>query len=103
MRVKCFFIDLHAFNIINVEKNYISQIIHFERDRGEELFNIVSITSFHVDKGVLQTRNVKNAIGKTIEQRYRVLKVTEYKQNYQDNEPYGEPVIREYEKEEIVE
>lgn len=97
------FIDLHEFNIINVENNYISQIIHFERDNGKDLFDIVSITSFYVDRGDMQTRNVKTTIGKTIEQRYRILKVTEYIQNYKDNKPYGEPIIREYEKEEIVE
>ena len=97
------FIDLHAFNIINVENNYISQIIHFERDNGKDLFDIVSITSFHIDKGNIQTRNVKTILGKTIEQRYRILKVTEYIQKYKDNEPFGEPTVREYEKEEIVE
>ena len=98
-----FFIDFHAFNIISVEKNYISQIIHFERGKGEELFNIVCITSFHVDKGEMQTRKVKTILGKTIEERYRILKVTEFIQNYKDNQPYGEPIIREYEKEEIIE
>ena len=97
------FIDLHEFNIINVENNYISQIIHFERDNGKDLFDIVSITSFYVDRGDMQTWNVKTTMGKTIEQRYRILKDTEYIQNYKDNEPYGEPIIREYEKEEIVE
>jgi len=96
------FIDFQTFNIISVENNYISQIIHFERDKGEDSFNIVSITSFHIDKGEMKTRYVKTITGRIIKQEYRILKVTESIQNYKDNKPYGKPIKREYEKEEII-
>lgn len=97
-----FFINQLEYNVTTVEENYITQIVNLTRPDDNSKFNINSVTSFDIQKGDIQTRQVGTWWGGTRSEKYRILTVTETTQQYKNNEDTGTSTSKTYTSEEII-
>jgi RHS repeat-associated protein len=97
-----FHINQTSFNIMTVEQNYITQIVNLTRSDGNGQFNINSVTTFNIQKGDVQTREVGTWWGGTRTEKYRTLTVTETSQQYKNNEATGSSTSKTYTREEVI-
>ena len=97
------FNDFDQAQIVSVESNYVTKITDLSRNTDGQ-FDVTHVTSFQVEQGEIQTREVKGGfLGLfTKTQRYRQLTVTETTQSYKDNSPDGDSTSRTYTVEEII-
>nr|MBA3985764.1 hypothetical protein [Flavobacteriales bacterium] len=90
------------YNIYTVEENYITQIVNLSRPNDNSKYNISSVTSFDIQKGDIQTRQVNTWWGGSKAEKYRTLTVTETTQKYENNQASGTGTSKSYKREEIV-
>ena len=97
-----FRIGQKSFNIVSVDENYITQSVNLTRTDKSGKYNINSVTTFDIEKGDVQYRNVKTWWGGTRTEKYRELKVTETTQYYENNQPTDRKEVKSYTREERV-
>ncbi|MCG3165623.1 MAG: hypothetical protein POELPBGB_01391 [Bacteroidia bacterium] len=96
------YMNQNEYNILTVEENYITRVINLTRPNDESQFNINSVTKFDIQKGEIQTRNVKTFWGGNKVEKFRSLQVTETTETYKNNQPTGQTSSKTYTTEEIV-
>ncbi len=72
------------------------------RSDDKSKFNIGSVTSFDINKGNVQTRDVKTWWGGLKKEKYRTLTVTETTEYYNNNKGTGKTTSKTYTQEEII-
>ena len=90
-------IDVNSFNIITVKDNVVSQIVNMTKNNGK--FNINSVTTFECEFGDIQSR--KKLFGLWTE-KFRTITVKETTQQYLNEKPYGQPIYKTYQREQIL-
>ncbi|MBQ7490653.1 MAG: hypothetical protein IJT51_09090 [Bacteroidales bacterium] len=89
--------NINSFNIITVKDNVISQIVNMTKNNGE--FNINSVTTFECEFGDIQSR--KKSFGLWTE-KFRAITVKGTTQKYLNGKPYGHPIYKTYQCEQIL-
>ena len=100
-----FFIPIKGFNIITVEKNYVTQIVNLTRGGRKDEYNINSVTTFDVNESEVQTRWVPTD-GAQIgirQEKYKTIDVKETTTEYKNNQPTGNVTTKTYTREIIIE
>ena len=100
----CLNANKRSFNIISVEKNYITQMVKMTRDPWDDdnEYSISSVTTFDTEKSDLKMRKT-SVLGILVSvEIFRTLTVTETVQKYENNKPSGNPTTTTYTREQII-
>ena len=84
---------IYSFNILTVKENYITQIVTMRRSSRKDSYKIYSRTDFNINSTGYEIINNR---------KYKILNVIESTQYYKNDQPYGEPKTKTYQKYEEI-